>query len=92
MRHRADNAIAGNGDDYNAMVAAASGDLSSPAALEEMEGFLDLTQFADYMLVNFYSGNADWAFQNWKRHPQPRRSGLALVFSTTGMARRPSKM
>ena len=65
MRHRADNAIAGNADNYNAMVAAASGDLSSPAALAEMESFLDLEQFADYMLVNFYAGNADWAFQNW---------------------------
>ena len=65
MRHRADNAIAGNGDDYNAMIAAASGDLSAPAALQTMEGFLDLDQFVDYMLVNFYAGNADWAFQNW---------------------------
>ena len=65
MRHRADNAIAGNGDDYNAMVDAASGDLSSPAALATMQSFLDLPQFADYILVNFYAGNADWAFQNW---------------------------
>ncbi|MGI9239814.1 MAG: lamin tail domain-containing protein [Verrucomicrobiales bacterium] len=65
MRHRADNAIAGNGDDYNEMVAAASGDLSSPEALALVESYLDLPQFADYILVNFYSGNADWAFQNW---------------------------
>ncbi len=65
MRHRADNAIAGNGDDYNAMISAASGDLSSPAALATIESYLDLPQFADYILVNFYAGNADWAFQNW---------------------------
>ncbi|MFT4546544.1 MAG: hypothetical protein ACI9MB_000487 [Verrucomicrobiales bacterium] len=65
MRHRSDNAIAGNDDDYNAMVAAASGDLSSPAALATMESYLDLDQFIDYILVNFYAGNADWAFQNW---------------------------
>ena len=54
------------GTSYHAMFAAAASDLSvAGSTTQTMASYLDLPQFADYMLVNFYAGNADWAFQNW---------------------------
>ncbi len=65
LRHRADNVVAGNADGFAALLAAAAEDLSVLANYQAVAGMLDIAAFADYMLINFYAGNADWAFQNW---------------------------
>jgi hypothetical protein len=77
LRHRSDNAIAGNLLAYDAMLATTATDLSIPANYAQMQQHLDMPKFADYMLINFYAGNADWAFQNWnatydRAHPEKK--------------------
>lgn len=65
LRHRFDNAVAGTTAAYAEMLTIVDTDLSIPANYTALQIHLDLPQFADYMLINFYAGNADWAFQNW---------------------------
>jgi hypothetical protein len=40
-------------------------DMSIPAHYAEMKQYLDVEQFADYILLNFYAGTADWPDNNW---------------------------
>ncbi len=35
------------------------------ASYDEVQGYLDVADFIDYMLVNFYGGNQDWPHHNW---------------------------
>ena len=49
---------------YNAMVALCNSGLASLSQYTQMLAYLDVTQFADYMLVNLYGANNDWASQN----------------------------
>ncbi len=65
LRHRADNVVAGSADGFAALLEAVAGDLADPADYQAVADKLDIAAFADYMLCNFYAGNADWAFQNW---------------------------
>ncbi|MFT5107847.1 MAG: hypothetical protein ACI9UA_003482 [Pseudoalteromonas tetraodonis] len=51
---------------YNALKAHAAAGLSDPADYETMKQHLDIDSFADYMLVNFYTGNRDWDGHNWR--------------------------
>jgi hypothetical protein len=34
-------------------------------AYEQLDSLLDIGQFIDYMLINQYAGNTDWAHHNW---------------------------
>ncbi|MEC8973646.1 MAG: lamin tail domain-containing protein, partial [Verrucomicrobiota bacterium] len=44
---------------------ATSKNLSSTSAYTAVQQQLDITNFIDYMLLNFYVGNTDWSHQNW---------------------------
>lgn len=50
-------------------------DLRSPASYESLRQQLDLTQFIDYLLLQYYGGNQDWGEnKNWyaiRRHTPP---------------------
>lgn len=42
-----------------------NGNLSSNAAYDDLQQYLAIDDFIDYMLVNFYGGNHDWPHNNW---------------------------
>jgi hypothetical protein len=65
MKHRKSTVVSGNSRSYNALIAATSKNLSSASAHGAVQQQLDVTNFIDYMLVNFYVGNTDWSHQNW---------------------------
>jgi hypothetical protein len=51
--------------DYNSMVALANADLSIDANYQALAAKLDIENFINYVLVNWYAGNDDWPHQNW---------------------------
>jgi CotH kinase protein/Lamin Tail Domain/Chitobiase/beta-hexosaminidase C-terminal domain/Fn3 associated len=56
-----------NGDDvdYNAMLALSRSDLTQSANYDALAAKLEIDILIDYLLVNFYLGNNDWAHKNW---------------------------
>lgn len=52
-------------DNWRALVALAGADLSVAANYNALAAKLDIDDFINYMLVNFYGANNDWAHQNW---------------------------
>jgi hypothetical protein len=66
---------------WNEMIALAAGGLSSNAAYQQIQQYLDVDQFIDYMLLEFYSGNWDWPQHNWQavreRSPEGRFTFVA---------------
>ena len=65
MKHRKSTVVSGNNRSYNALIAATSKNLSGVSAYSAVQQQLDVTNFIDYMLLNFYVGNTDWSHQNW---------------------------
>ncbi len=52
---------------YDAMEAIAAGSqITTPSVYEAMKSELDIDQMIDYMIMNFYVGNVDWDFHNWR--------------------------
>jgi hypothetical protein len=41
------------------------GRLAEPERYEIISAYLDIPQFIDYLILNWYSGNLDWGFNNW---------------------------
>jgi hypothetical protein len=44
---------------------AAQGQLGDPEKYAAIQAYLDVPQFIDYLILNWYAGNLDWAFNNW---------------------------
>jgi hypothetical protein len=44
---------------------AAEGHLEDSEKYAVIQSYLDIPHFIDYLIVNWYSGNLDWAFNNW---------------------------
>ncbi|HEX9925235.1 MAG TPA: chitobiase/beta-hexosaminidase C-terminal domain-containing protein [Anaerolineae bacterium] len=44
---------------------AAQGQLYDPEKYEAISSYLDVPGFIDYLILNWYSGNLDWGFNNW---------------------------
>lgn len=42
-----------------------NGSLANSAAYADLQQYLDVEQFADYLLLNFWGGNHDWPHNNW---------------------------
>lgn len=62
--------VDGTLDGWNAMMQIAlgngpNGSLSNNAAYNDLQQYLDMEQFADYLLLNFWGGNHDWPHNNW---------------------------
>ena len=51
-------------DAWEQMVATAK-KASSSTSYEQLKSMLDIDNFIDYMLINQYAGNTDWAHHNW---------------------------
>jgi hypothetical protein len=59
--------ISGVGDRFEALKDLI-GDESEPVdreAYAQIQQYLDITQFIDFLILNFYAGNDDWADNNW---------------------------
>ena len=52
---------------YNAMIAIGATNSMTNAQYEQMKGYLDVTEFQDYILLHFYLGHTDWGSdaKNW---------------------------
>ncbi len=50
---------------YTELIQAAEQDLSLPENYARMTELLEMEEFINYMLTNFYGGNIDWAHHNW---------------------------
>jgi hypothetical protein len=44
---------------------AGAGQLDDPERYALIKSYLDIPDFIDYLILNWYSGNLDWAFNNW---------------------------
>ncbi len=52
-------------DNYAAMLALVRADMTVPANYEAAAAKIDVGDFINYMIVNYFVGNDDWAHQNW---------------------------
>lgn len=58
--------IDGNLNAWNRMMQLGAESGVRTEAFYEIQQWLDLDNFVDYMLLNFYSGNTDWDSSNWR--------------------------
>ncbi len=65
IKHNPNTIVAGSNSAYLEMLELARKGLNTPGALKEIQKYLDLPAFIDYMILNFYLGNFDWAHQNY---------------------------
>ena len=65
IKHNEGNVVNGSSQDYREMFGIATSGLSSNSRYQSIGQYLDVPDFIDYMLTNFYYGNTDWAHQNW---------------------------
>ncbi|OQY47180.1 MAG: hypothetical protein B6242_05635 [Anaerolineaceae bacterium 4572_78] len=42
-----------------------SGTLTNATNYQNIQSFIDVTHFADYLILNWYAGNVDWPHNNW---------------------------
>ncbi len=66
-------AIDGDRDAWETMMSLARGPIDTLAGYDALRQYLDVTNFADYMMSNIFAGNYDWPDKNWyagrKREP-----------------------
>jgi len=65
LKHNQNTVIHGSSADYRAMIQLAASGLSTDAKYQEIQQRLDVPNLIDYIIVNFFIGNTDWAHQNW---------------------------
>ena len=65
IKHTPDRIVSGSNQSYLLMLQYARLGFSSYNDLEAFKGYLDIPAFIDYMILNFYLGNFDWARHNF---------------------------
>jgi hypothetical protein len=65
IKHDYNNVISGSNDDYIAMFALSASSPNAVTAFNNLAAKLDVADFIDYLLANFYLGNNDWDHKNW---------------------------
>lgn len=65
IKHNPNTVVHGSNVSYFEMLETARKGLSTAEGLKNIQKFLDLPAFIDYMILNFYLGNYDWAHQNF---------------------------
>ncbi|MBN2474599.1 MAG: lamin tail domain-containing protein [Pirellulales bacterium] len=65
LKHNSGEIVNGTNADYNQMFTIANAGLSTSTQYQLLQQYLDVPNFIDYMITNFYVGNEDWAHQNW---------------------------
>lgn len=77
MKHRDSTVVHGSSTTWNRLNSLSSRNMRDQRSYDAVAAMLDVEQMIDYLLVNFYGGNTDWAHQNWyasfnKRSPEGR--------------------
>jgi len=62
---------------------AGQGQLGDPEKYAAIQAYLDIPHFVDYLILNWYAGNLDWAFNNWYAGVR-RSSGQVRYFVWDG--------
>jgi hypothetical protein len=62
---------------------AGEGQLEDLEKYAAIQGYLDIPHFVDYIILNWYAGNLDWAFNNWYAGVR-RSSGQVRYFCWDG--------
>lgn len=70
----------GNLDAWNEMLDVVNGGSMTDARFDELAELIDMDNFIDYMMMNFYSGNNDWDQSNW-RAARNRNGGKWIFFA-----------
>ena len=65
IKHNPNTVVQGTNASYIEMLSVARNGLSTPERLKNFQKYIDLPAFIDYMILNFYLGNYDWAHQNY---------------------------
>jgi hypothetical protein len=60
-----DELIDGTPDAWNTLLGLAGVPITSDAAYTNISQYLNIPNFIDYMMFNFYAVNADWPWHNW---------------------------
>ena len=60
-----DELIDGDGNAWSTMFGIANAGITNDVAYTNLSQYLDIPNFIDYMMFNFYSGNTDWPGHNW---------------------------
>lgn len=60
-----DEVIAGTYDAYNTLLSIANAGITNDVAYTNISQYLDIPNFINYMLMNFYGANTDWPVHNW---------------------------
>lgn len=66
--------LSGGGSRWNQMISIANGNIASARNYERIQDYLDVVNFADYMLLHFYADSEDW----------PHHNGYAAANSVSG--------
>lgn len=75
-----DKVLAGDSAAWDRLMRLANDGVKTAEQLEAVSGLLDLDNFIDYMLLNFYGANADWdRASNWYA-ARPRKDGGTFRF------------
>src|SRR5690606_8693943 len=65
LRHTGSEVVEGSATAWAQMITVARRNLAEPANFLALGEWVDLPGLADYMLVNLWGGNDDWAHHNW---------------------------
>ncbi len=65
IKHNYRTLVAGSKESYLKLLSEARMGFSTTESLDNIKKYLDLPSFIDYMILNFYLGNFDWAHQNY---------------------------
>lgn len=65
IKHNPSNVVAGSNETYLTLLNQARKGFSTNESLESIKDHLDIPAFIDYMILNFFLGNYDWAHQNF---------------------------
>lgn len=80
LKHNKNNVVQGTNEFYLEMLEAARAGLSTDEGLKAIQKYLDLPAFIDYIALNFYLGNYDWAHQNWYAARNKTENGTFKYF------------
>lgn len=65
IKHNPNNVVQGSNESYKELLETVRKGIRTEEDLKNFQKLLDLPAFIDYMVLNFYLGNYDWAHQNY---------------------------
>jgi len=65
LKHNSGIIINGSNTSYNQMLSIAESGMASNEKYQLIQQYLDVDNFIDYLIPNYYVGNYDWGHKNW---------------------------